>query len=73
MGGLCWEGMTALRRLILVLLSTFVSNVLVRHITITAACLAALILQVRNHQVVMAVLPLLISPKSNFYRGWDVP
>ena len=39
--GLCWEGMIALRRLVLVLLATLVPNILLRHVGLVCVCLAS--------------------------------
>ncbi len=47
-GGLCWEGMLALRRLILVLLSTLITNHPVfRHLTLAITCYCSLIVHMK--------------------------
>ena len=46
-GGLCWEGVIALRRLVLVLLATLEPNVLLRHIGLTLTCFLALMVHIR--------------------------
>ena len=43
-GGLCWEGMVAFRRLVLVIIATLVENVLIRHIGLAVACFFRLVL-----------------------------
>ena len=43
--GICWEGVIALRRLVLVILATFIPSLLARHILILCICVLALILQ----------------------------
>ncbi len=46
-GGLCWEGMIALRRLLLVLIATLVTSVIFRHIGLVIVCFACLMLHIR--------------------------
>ena len=46
-GGLCWEGMIAFRRLVLVCLATFIYNVLTRHILIVTVCFFSLLFHYR--------------------------
>ncbi len=41
--GLCWEGVIAFRRLILVIAATLISDVLIRHIILTLICLFSLL------------------------------
>ncbi len=43
LGGLCWEGVIILRRLILVAIATMVRSVLTRHLLLVIACLLALV------------------------------
>ena len=43
--GICWEGIIALRRLVLIVIATFVPSLLFRHILLVLGCLIALILQ----------------------------
>ncbi len=51
-GGLCWEGMIALRRLILVIVATLVSNVLIRHLLLVVICLSALLFHIKTRPFV---------------------
>lgn len=46
-GGLCWEGMIAFRRLVLVCIATFVYNVLTRQIMIVVVCFFSLLFHYR--------------------------
>ena len=43
--GICWEGVITLRRLLLILIATFTSSILLRHILLYAACQIILIIQ----------------------------
>ena len=42
-GGLCWEGVIAFRRLLIVVVATLTSNVLIRHVVLLLLCAAILI------------------------------
>ena len=48
-GGLCWEGMIALRRLVLVLISTLVTTALYRHLGLMLACFLIMATHIRVH------------------------
>ena len=45
--GLCWEGVIALRILVIVIIATFVSSLLFRHVMLVVVCLFVLILQLK--------------------------
>ena len=46
-GGLCWEGIIALRRLLLVLAATLITNILFKQVTVTIICLVSLATHIR--------------------------
>ncbi len=46
-GGLCWEGIIILRRLVLILISTQVKSVMLRHIFLSVACLVIMVVHIR--------------------------
>ena len=60
-GGLCWEGVMAFRRLILVIASTLIPNVLIRHMCITLISLGSLLSHIRTHPF--------IKPSCNFLES----
>ena len=43
LGGLCWEGVIILRRLILVAIATLINSIITRHILLVIACLISMI------------------------------
>ncbi len=45
--GLCWEGVIAFRRLILVITATLISDVLIRHLILTLICLFSLLMHLK--------------------------
>ena len=60
-GDICWEGIVALRRLILVIIVTFTSNILLRHILIMLICYLSLAFHIRMRPFVL--------PLSNFLES----
>ena len=60
-GGICWEGIIALRRLTLVILASLVQNVLLRHIGITIVCLVSLLMHLRIQPFIKSVCNVLES------------
>ena len=86
-GGLCWEGIITLRRLILVVIATFIPSILFRHILLVTGCLLSIVLQMKIKpfarlscniiETVSLVLLLLIAImnllKAAYFQAGEIP